>query len=327
MGGVNADFLGDYISLLVLAAGGVGLGTLGLLSVVSPRHRGLRWLVPVLAVLLTLLALTGPFLGQPRSLSVVSGILAAIAGLFELSRGSWLRRLCSRVQALLLNPSLQWGSLLALTVTLTVGWANLADRVLQPAELDLGSLPLDSPVLRELPGSHAVTDLGHPVPLYSNQQEAVQTQDGRSGEDVYLQQSNAWHYRLLRTAPPDPAYNCHGWVFAGGHGWVQSQSVELILKDNAYQEVARPQARDVAIFRDGSGQLLHSGIVHSVSPDGVVLVESKWGILGRFIHRPEDQCYAEQCTFYHSTRHGHLLRDPAESGTQHIESSQPLTTD
>src|SRR5207248_516297 len=43
--------------------------------------------------------------------------------------------------------------------------------------------------------------------------------------------------------------------------------------------------------------------------DGVVLVESKWGQLGRYIHTCADHIYGDNtCTYYRSSRTGHVLR-------------------
>ena len=43
--------------------------------------------------------------------------------------------------------------------------------------------------------------------------------------------------------------------------------------------------------------------------EGKILIESKWGRLGRFIHTNEQHCYLSTTpTYYHTRRGGHLLR-------------------
>ena len=103
--------------------------------------------------------------------------------------------------------------------------------------------------------------------------------------------------------------NCHGFVFAGGKYWIAGKQIDPILDDNGYRLVTPPQADDVAIYRGDAGQVLHSGIVRGLTGDRVVLVESKWGSMGRFIHPHDRHIYPDAvCTFYRSDRPGHLLR-------------------
>jgi hypothetical protein len=102
--------------------------------------------------------------------------------------------------------------------------------------------------------------------------------------------------------------NCHGFVFTGGQYWVSGDAVGIILEDNQYKEVGAPQAGDIAMYRNDVGQIVHTGIVRGLSADGLILTESKWGCMGRFIHRHDQHPYADStCTFYRSPRPGHLL--------------------
>jgi hypothetical protein len=108
-------------------------------------------------------------------------------------------------------------------------------------------------------------------------------QDILSGERHLLRDFTA---RVIRTGPPDIVTNCHGWLFAGGQFWIHGTEVNGILEDN------------------GNGVTLHSALVRAATDDGLVLLEGKWGIYGRFIHGPADQHYAQQWTYYHSNRNG-----------------------
>ena len=85
--------------------------------------------------------------------------------------------------------------------------------------------------------------------------------------------------------------------------------VDSILEDNAYHTVSKPIAGDVVVFRDPAGKVSHTGLVQAIMEDGRVLLESKWGKMGRYLHSPEQHAYAtHQATYYRSYRVGHQLR-------------------
>jgi hypothetical protein len=116
-------------------------------------------------------------------------------------------------------------------------------------------------------------------------------------------------WKVIRTAGPDPRCNCHGWVFAGGRYWLHGAFVESILHDNGYEPAGHTRPGDVAIFRNSAGEMMHSGLVRSVGDDGLVLVESKWGQLGRYIHIADEHMYRGlHATYYHTARGGHQLQ-------------------
>jgi hypothetical protein len=83
--------------------------------------------------------------------------------------------------------------------------------------------------------------------------------------------------------------------------------VDEILADNGYQIVEEAREGDVIIYRDELGQVRHSGLVRFVGTDGLVLVESKWGSLGLYLHTPKEQPYGEFFDFYHTSRPNHEL--------------------
>lgn len=91
-------------------------------------------------------------------------------------------------------------------------------------------------------------------------------------------------FQFIRTAPADVSYNCHGWTFRAGKRSVgDSEVTEWINSPRYKQVVTRPMPSDIVIYYKGDS-ICHSGIVQSISRNGIVLVESKWGTLGRFIH-------------------------------------------
>src|SRR5205085_12006905 len=115
--------------------------------------------------------------------------------------------------------------------------------------------------LEEAAGAEAATDADRPVRLY-RPAASHDTAAARAHEETALQ---AWLHaeRLIRTAPPDEGYNCHGWVFAAGRFWLNPADVEAVLQDNGYRPVDDPRPGDVAIFRDGRGALTHTGLVRA----------------------------------------------------------------
>jgi hypothetical protein len=90
---------------------------------------------------------------------------------------------------------------------------------------------------------------------------------------------------------------------------VRSSAVERILADNGYKSTSEPQPGDVAVFRNPSGEVTHTGVVRAAGEGSPVLVESKWGRGGRFIHGSEEHAYrGQQVTYYLSRRGDHLLQ-------------------
>jgi hypothetical protein len=162
------------------------------------------------------------------------------------------------------------------------------------------------PPLREAVGPGAVTDAGHPVALW----QPVTARTGPEVADTERRTLDAINHRggMIRTGPADETANCHGWVFAGGRYWVSAEGVEAILADNGYQPVSDPRPGDLVVYR-GGGLITHTAVVRTVAPGGLVLVESKWGWMGVFLHAPEGSSYGREYTYFRSPREGHLLGD------------------
>lgn len=116
---------------------------------------------------------------------------------------------------------------------------------------------------------------------------------------------------LLRVADPDPGYSCHGWTFAEGLCHIPSDEVPKILRDNGYRLTEEPRVGDVIVYLDPQNRILHSGVVRFRDGQGLLLVESKWDLLGRYLHRPEQQPYSSRYAFYRSDRPHHALHGVA----------------
>jgi len=169
-----------------------------------------------------------------------------------------------------------------------------------------GAPKSDDVVLEPLADRFAVTDAGHVVRLYSL--ASAEGGDNRE-EEARRQWYQELAHQMIRTGDAYPTCNCHGWVFAGGQHWIHGRDVDLILHDNGYRAVTAPQAGDVAVFRSAQGHVEHTGVVRGTDAEGKVLIESKLGRYGRFIHTAEQHPYPDTViTYYHSRRGGNLLR-------------------
>jgi hypothetical protein len=157
--------------------------------------------------------------------------------------------------------------------------------------------------LREARAANVVTDRGRRVRVASLGRP-VPDADLSGVEDEYIRKHDLARKVVARDRP-DASHNCHGWLFTGGLYWVAGDAVDDILADNGYALVSTPTPGDLAIYRDVTGNVVHTGVVRAV--EGGTLVESKWGPLGRFIHGPADQPFGGTAAFYRSPRRGHLL--------------------
>jgi hypothetical protein len=112
--------------------------------------------------------------------------------------------------------------------------------------------------------------------------------------------------RVLRTSEVDARYNCFGWVFTDGLGWLSSKSVADILEKHNYQTTDCPIPGDVVVYSQ-QDCITHVGLVRLVT-GGQVVVESKWGPYGRFLHLPKDQPFPGEILYYRSARSSHEVR-------------------
>jgi hypothetical protein len=148
-----------------------------------------------------------------------------------------------------------------------------------------------------------VSDQGREIPLYRSRAEPVpESQSYRPG-DPHGRMGNT----VIVRGDPDTSSNCHGWVFTGGEFLLDLHGIKTILEDNGYQRCTSPQPGDVIIYYLSGDVVSHTGVVSGVLHDGTVLIESKWGIEGRYLHRPEDQPYSETFAYYHSDRGGNTI--------------------
>ena len=213
-----------------------------------------------------------------------------------------------------------------LAIVLTCGaiwWSSdrYCDRALR-LEMERLSNIVDSGRLETISGRVAITDRGREVQLFcyvTENEEEAQTATSSGGA---LDSLSGWW------GDSSSQSNCHGWVFTGGKHLLWRDGVEMILEDNGYEICDTPKTGDLIIYRGPNGDPVHTGTVHFVYWDGTVMIKSKWGLRGRFVHRPEEQPYSKTYSFYRSPRSGHLVtirgtRIPSVAGSARKESQLP----
>lgn len=284
---------------------GIGGSLLALAGFWLERHRGRRANRIVVAALFLTLSLTATALwlaAQPVGVIAPFAALATACFAAFAAESGVVRWGMSR----LLRPNVVWGLLLVVSPVFSIVYAYRINRpdTLPPMLIESGPSKLHGPLY-----PRAVTDLGREI-------ELLQYDASKSPEtlaDILVQQEDLTQ-KVIRVAGPDAACNCHGWVFTDGRFGVASEDVDTILADNGYRIVEEAQESDIVIYRDDLDRVCHTGLVRFVGADGLVLVESKWGPLGIYLHTPTEQPYGHYFHFYRSPRSGHVLNmKPAES--------------
>jgi hypothetical protein len=280
---------------------GVGGTLLGLATLKSDgAFLRSRWTLAGPAALV-LLAAVGAGLGRTRTLCLPPLTLAVIWSLGHAASSpvlDWVGGVLTHFR----QPQHAGMALLLASGALVV--ALLRGTCPTPAGGAAGALEWSTPAehygLREVAVGRVTTDRGRPLHVLAC------TRPGAPGVPGSAVQYHLFRAELLCLSPPNGECNCHGWIFLGGHYWLEDRDVEVVLQDNGYQAIAEPHAGDLTLYRDAAGGIQHSGVVVAVTDSGV-LVESKWGDQGLFVHWAELPGYGRH-TYYHSTRPGHLLR-------------------
>lgn len=148
----------------------------------------------------------------------------------------------------------------------------------------------------------ALTDRNHPVPVYRLTDDTSEAADELDGTIVDSLNS------VIQRSPPNSLTNCHGWVFLDSQFLISGEAVQQILDDNGYEFVDEPKAGDVIIYRDANRNIVHSGIVRGVLNDDTVIIESKWGTEGTFLHDPEGTPYVAEFEYFRSPRDNHRVK-------------------
>lgn len=228
-----------------------------------------------------------------------AGIAIACSGLTTLLLLAWgvsfetARQQISR----LLTPKLIWAVVLGASM---IASRYLAAHVLRSLDKEPVSNVVD---LEDVPvrATLATTDSGRAIALFHFKMHSTHEEVERFMRTTELQRS-----QIIRLLEANPASNCHGWVFTGGRYGIRDSDVRAIVADNAYVEVAEPQEGDLAVYAIGD-QVTHSGVVRLAGKHTPVLIESKWGPFGVYLHAADQQPFSGTCKFYRTVRRDHLL--------------------
>lgn len=268
-----------------------------LVALLAVEYFAPRW--SVRAALFAMLALAiGAVLAawwlSSLELAVASGLTALSAGLILAAR----TKLAQYAIGLLTRPVAVTAVLLIACLGLAA-YCNIVTRM-PPSAVDL---PLSvGSSYHSIDGLVGLTDRGQALPLI-----AYDEGDNLTAAELQYLDSERFVHQVIRLHSPSTACNCHGWVYTGGRFAIQSRYIDALLADNDYAPVEKPRAEDLVIYRGPQGTVEHSGLVRMVGKDGLILVESKWGPLGVYLHPVDAQPYGTTRSFYRSRRAGHVV--------------------
>jgi hypothetical protein len=237
--------------------------------------------------------------GHSSSLAPILGLAVCVLALLSLPLHVEVASLRLPAREFIRRPT-AW-----LVLAWTIGassWAAVRFYQMQmPAASELTITPI--PRLAAERQAIGVSDRGRPIPLFRIDAEEASIPAGFSRATPALARLVQ---TVIRREGPSAHANCHGWVFAGGRYLLDGQGVLTILADNGYQPCRDPRAGDVIVYWS-RGSVVHTGLVSGVLADGTVLIESKWNLQERFLHRPQDQPYSQEFTFYRTARGNHQI--------------------
>lgn len=288
-------------ALIVGAGGAILSGSALLLDIVFGKRAG-WWLTLPCAALLLVLA-TGCWLrGEPMADWWPLTVFLAVILLGSLAYLHWVRQFL----VWSLRPNIIWWFLMGACLV-TVNWAAVElsrrpDPAAHPAnDLRFG---VRRPVQKEM----GLTDAGRQIGFHEYTLDNPGDQSAHDGlvrRDLTI--ADRHRHFVIRLREADHLSNCHGFVFADARFAIEDSEVPFILTDNQYVEVSGPLENDLVIYHDSDGIVTHSGIIRFLVPNGPVLVESKWGPLGVYLHPVENSPYGSDYSFFHTSRPTHTL--------------------
>jgi hypothetical protein len=307
-------------ALSVVLALGIGGPVLGLIGLVRQSPRG--WL-PARAVLASLPLVAGfcaaaAAQGQPAAVWLPFALLAGMCGLFCVLGSERLAYGAAAFGRVARSTRWQSVCLLVAGPLLAVVWAV---RLKEPGDLPASREPDPTEIpnavrrFEEVIPTPVYTDRGRPVRVYRLIYRNASLAK-LEGLQAALLRRLKLEARVIALPGGDHFCDCSGWIFTGGHFWLteEESTITVILEDNGYGEVKEAQVGDLVVYRDGSGASVHFGIVRAAHPDVPVLVESKWGDYGLFLHPVTAHPYPNgHPHFYRSARASHLLRGIGQS--------------
>lgn len=264
-------------------------------------HRWQRATAFVAATILSLTAVDGLNFAQQelgRNFRVFGtvAVIAITAGL------TWLH-LSLRMLPRSLFRRRPAGWLIILSSLFLVGWSYHRFHVKLSGPSKRPQLLIATPGQRQLIQEFvAITDRKHPIRVYRLTDEGSEPIDENEGTPFNHMEAT------IQRGPADPHANCHGWVFLDAQFLIPGEAVQQILDDNGYEPVSEPKGGDAIVYRDSNRNIVHSGLVRGVLNDETVIIESKWGTEGVFLHDPEGTPYSTLFEYYRSPRPDHRVK-------------------
>ena len=247
------------------------------------------------AVILCLTAVDGLNFAQ-QELSRQFRVFGSVAVIAVTAGLTWLHLSHWKTPRSVLRRQLS-GWLLLCSSVILCGWSYHRFHVrLSPASKKL-ELLLSTPGKKKIVHEFvAITDRNRPIRVFRMAEDGTEPIDENEAFLVDITEST------IQRGPASAQANCHGWVFLDSQFLIPGEAVQQILDDNLYELTVDPIAGDVIVYRDGNRNIVHSGLVRGVLNDGTIIIESKWGIEGIFLHDPEGTPYSNQFEYYHSPR-------------------------
>jgi len=101
---------------------------------------------------------------------------------------------------------------------------------------------------------------------------------------------------IERKGPPTSNYNCHSYAWhnqsPSNNKWIPG-FIKPYWEDGSYEEFAYPVLGCVVTYGN-LNNVQHSAIVDEITPEGKVIVRSKWGSSGVYRHRLSNCPYSTE---------------------------------
>jgi hypothetical protein len=302
-----------FTQLMQATAIAAGLLTWALATaMIAPRTLYWRATVAVVSGLVTTSVLLTMLqqISTPWWIAICGGVFVLVpltSPRLWLGLARWIQSLAVR------NPSRVF-ALVALIIV-GLGW-GLAYHHYEQSQLAQADAMLSQQEARNAPlvapaSVLGVTDLGQTIEL-DLPVDPADLADLEDLEEASASIQQYQHHWLIRRGPPDDTANCHGWVFTNGKYNIAGRCVPTILDQNNYAKVKDPETGDLVVYRNSDNEISHTGIVRAVLGTNDVLIESKWGRMGVYLHPVEKSCYGKDFEYYRSERGSHVITMRAE---------------
>ncbi len=298
----------DLNLLLTLGLGGPALGLISLFAPRGGLNRTWQAALGVLGAAVGGFGVAAAVLDQPTQVWLPPLALVSVCTLFWGLRCGYVQTVLAWLVAPLRSLRFQAVCLLGGGPLVAVWWSLQVSSagVVAALDDDLSATEAATREFEPLWPSPAQTDQGQEIPLSRRRNPLEQNREFKTRQSLLLQRSGLIERVIALTNGPSGS-NCHGWVFTGGAHWLSSTDVESILRDNGYRLATSPRPGDLVVYRREK-EIIHTGVVRAVGQGIPVLVESKWGDLGVFVHTADEHPYGDAPpTYYRSPREGHLL--------------------